>query len=132
MKFYRDLVLLTVPLGIILAVMQSVFGWYDQGNVIWFTLGFYVVLTIVSYEWTLRANKLKNSKFVGRFFLATILRIILCGIFLAIYLIISENRDKIFVVTFMILYLFYTLFEIYHLVTKLRPEKNRQVDLPNH
>lgn len=132
MKFYRDLLFLTLPLVGLIALLQSIMSWYDQGNVIWFALGFYVVLTIVSYEWTLRANKLKNSKFVGRFFLTTILRIILCGIFLAIYLIISENRDKIFVVTFMILYLFYTMFEIYHLVTKLRPEKNRQVDLPNH
>lgn len=132
MKFYRNLLMLTLPLVGLLALLQSIMGWYQQGNVIWFTLGFYVLLTVVSYEWTMRANKLKNSKFVGRFFLATVVRIILCGIFLAIYLIISENRDKIFVVTFMILYLFYTMFEIYHLVTKLRPEKNRQVDLPNH
>ncbi len=108
------------------------FFWYDQGNTIWFALGFFIALTVFSYQWTMAANKLKNSKFVGRFFLALGLRIILCAIFLAIYLIISENRDQVFLVTFMILYLFYTLFEIYHLVTKLRTEKNSQVDSSNH
>lgn len=132
MKFYLQLVILTFVLFVPLALMKYGLDLYSQGNTIWFSLAFFTLLTIVSYQYTMSANKLKNSKFVTRFFVTTGIRIILCAIFLAIYLIISENRDKVFVVTFMILYLFYTMFEIYHLVTKLRPEKNSQVDSSNH
>lgn len=132
MKFYAQLIILTLVLTLILAGLKFGLDWYPQGNVIWFALGFFTLLTAVTFQWTVSASKLKNNAFVKRFFLNTGLRIFFCGVFLAIYLIISENRDKVFVVTFMLLYLFYTLFEIYHLVTKLRPEKNSQVDSANH
>lgn len=132
MKFYLYLLILTLFLAGLLAAAQTLLGWYGQGNLIWFALGFYVLLSVVSFQYTLSAKHLENNRFVGRFLMTTGMRIILCAIFLAIYLIISVEREQSFVLTFMCLYLFYTIFEIYHLVIKLRPEKKSEVESTSH
>ena len=132
MKFYKNLILLSALFVVLIALAQSFMGWYQQGFTIWYTLAFFIVLNIVSYQYTIAGRKMENNRFVSRFLLTTGIRIIFCAFFLAIYLIINEQRDQVFVVTFMMLYLFYTLFEIYHLVTKLRPEKTSEVESTNH
>jgi hypothetical protein len=78
-----------------------------------------------------KAKEMEHNKFIGRFLFVTIFRIIISGLFIAIYLIINAERDKAFVVSILLLYLFYTLFEIYHLVTKLRAEKYTPVEHTN-
>ena len=51
------------------------------------------------------------------------MRFIFSIFFVVIYLMVNEVRDKIVIVNFLFLYLLFTTFELYHLVTKLRTEK---------
>ena len=122
LNFYQGLIALSVILGGVLAGLKYGMGYYEQGNYIWFALLFFVLLTWFSYSYTLGAKLEKNKLFTSRFFMTMGLRLIFTIIFLVIYLISNPQRDPIFVITFMILYLFYTMFEINHLVSKLRRE----------
>ena len=132
LKFPIYLLVFTFFLGGLLALFHSVADWYSNMNLIWATLAFFMVLSAGSYYYALAAREASNNRFVGRFLAVTGFRIILSAIFLAIYLIISAERDQVFVLTFMCLYLFFTIFEIYHLVTKLRPENKSEVESTSH
>ena len=128
MKFYLKLILLTVILLVLTAGYLYIF---EPGEDMWFwaSLSYYFVLGIV-IGW--KSQKAVLSKSNSRFFAGVMgsigIRMLLCVVFLAIYLMVSDLKSNEFVVYYLILYLFYTIFEIYQLVSKLRPEKETKVD----
>jgi uncharacterized membrane protein len=69
-----------------------------------------------------------NSRFFTGVMGAIGIRMLLCLVFLAIYLIVSDIKSKEFIVFYLSLYLFYTIFEISQLVSKLRTEKSGNLD----
>ena len=128
MKFYLKLILLTVILLVLTAGYLYVF---EPGEDMWFwaSLSYYFVLGVL-IGW--KSQKAVLSKSNSRFFAGVMgsigIRMLLCVVFLAIYLMISDLKSNEFVVYYLSLYLFYTIFEIYQLVSKLRPEKETKVD----
>lgn len=95
----------------------------------WIALGFYTVVGVVIGKRSQRAVlSASNSTFFTGVIGAIGIRLLLCVLFLAIYLIISDLKSKTFIIYFLILYLFYTIFEITQLVSKLRPEKSTSLD----
>ncbi len=62
----------------------------------------------------------KRDKFV-EFYLSTVVaRLILCVIFVGVYLYLEVDQIEVFIANFFALYLFYTIFEIYGLYRNLR------------
>ena len=128
MKFYLKLILLTV---ILLVLTAGYLYTFEPGENVWFwaSLSYYFVLGVL-IGW--KSQKAVLSKSNSRFFAGVMgsigIRMLLCVVFLAIYLMISDLKSNEFVVYYLILYLFYTIFEIYQLVSKLRPEKETKVD----
>ena len=128
MKFYLKLILLTV---ILLVLTTGYLYTFEPGENVWFwaSLSYYFVLGVL-IGW--KSQKAVLSKSNSRFFAGVMgsigIRMLLCVVFLAIYLMISDLKSNEFVVYYLILYLFYTIFEIYQLVSKLRPEKETKVD----
>ena len=128
MKFYLKLILLTV---ILLVLTAGYLYTFEPGENAWFwaSLSYYFVLGVL-IGW--KSQKAVLSKSNSRFFAGVMgsigIRMLLCVVFLAIYLMISDLKSNEFVVYYLILYLFYTIFEIYQLVSKLRPEKETKVD----
>jgi peptidoglycan/LPS O-acetylase OafA/YrhL len=128
MKFYLKLILLTVILLVLTAGYLYIL---EPGEDMWFwaSLSYYFVLGLV-IGW--KSQKAVLSKSNSRFFAGVMgsigIRMLLCVVFLAIYLMISDLKSNEFVVYYLILYLFYTIFEIYQLVSKLRLEKETKVD----
>lgn len=95
----------------------------------WIALGFYTVVGVVIGKRSQRAVlSASNSTFFTGVIGAIGIRLLLCVLFLAIYLIISDLKSKTFIIYYLILYLFYTIFEITQLVSKLRPEKSTSLD----
>lgn len=132
MKQYNlNLLILTSILAAVLAAVMYLGNMIAHKNWIWLSLGFYTVLSWASFRFTQKAIKFEHNRFISRFLFLTFSRIILLGIFLAIYLIISPQRDPGFIVMYMLLYLFYTLFEIYFLRANLRAEKYESVEDTN-
>jgi len=128
MKFYLKLILLTV---ILLVLTAGYLYTFEPGENVWFwaSISYYFVLGVL-IGW--KSQKAVLSKSNSRFFAGVMgsigIRMLLCVIFLAIYLMVSDLKSNEFVVYYLILYLFYTIFEIYQLVSKLRPEKETKVD----
>lgn len=95
----------------------------------WIALGFYTVVGVVIGKRSQRAVlSASNSTFFTGVIGAIGIRLLLCVLFLAIYMIISDLKSKTFIIYYLILYLFYTIFEITQLVSKLRPEKSTSLD----
>jgi hypothetical protein len=91
--------------------------WYYGGLLLYFGLGWFIGRL---YSSSLEAS---NSAFYRRVMGATGLRMFFCITYLAIYLIVSDLKSVEFIGFFLIAYLLFTIFEIYQIVAKLRPEK---------
>ena len=89
----------------------------------WGALVFFAALTTLIYYFGMNALNKSQRTFTNAVYGGVGIRFIFSIFFIVIYLVVNELRDKIFIVEFLLLYLLFTMFEIYHLVSKLRTEK---------
>jgi hypothetical protein len=128
MKFIVKLVQLTV---VLIVATGGFLYFFKPGEDLWFwgTLAFFFIVGIII---GLKTQKAVTSESNSRFFAGVMggigIRMLLSILFLAIYLIVSDIKSNEYVVYYLILYLFFTIFEIYQLVHKLRAEKQTKVD----
>jgi phosphatidylserine synthase len=117
---------------LVFALALIVFFYLKGNNEQWWfclALVFYYSVGIVIGLKTQRAVVSdSNSQFFTGVMGAIGIRMLLCLVFLSIYLMVSEIKSKEFIVFYLILYLFYTIFEISQLVSKLRAEKSSNLD----
>jgi len=74
------------------------------------------------------ASKAKGGRFVTLFMGTLALRMFFCIAFLVLYLIFSRQKDIPFICYYLLLYLFYSAFEIYLLLSNLRADlKNKSI-----
>jgi hypothetical protein len=108
--------------GIIFVLLKNV-PTYNPGSSIWIAVAFFYLLTLVLYSMAMMGLKRSQKTFIVSVLGSMTLRFIFSILFLVIYLIINPEKNKAFIISFLFLYLFYTIFEIIQLVRKLRPEK---------
>ena len=75
--------------------------------------------------WLFSINKNKARVFVNNVMISSMLRMFTSLGFIIAYLLLTSIIDKASVIFFLFYYLLFTAFEIYYLVYKLRPEKQR-------
>lgn len=121
--FIAKLSALTLVLGAIIYSLLAYWPVYNPGPFVWIALAFYFLLTLGLYSLSLMGLQRNNRTFSTAVFGSMTIRFIFCILFLVIYLIINKEKNIPFIITYLILYLFYTIFEIFQLVRKLRPEK---------
>jgi hypothetical protein len=86
----------------------------------WIILSFFVTVSFLFHQLTEQALRKNKEKFV-EFYLATvIIRILLSMIFVGIEFYLKVSDKPLFVITFFVLYLCYTIFEITNFSRKLR------------
>ena len=128
LKFISKLSVITA----ILAVLTFAFIYIAQPAEQWWYWGALIFYFAVGSIIGLRTQRAVLSESNSQFFTGVMgaigIRMLLCIIFLAIYLMVSELKQKEFIVFYLFLYLFYTIFEISQLVSKLRPEKSSSLD----
>lgn len=123
MNFGKFTLRLAAFSGIIAVALQLIFMYSTLLPAsLWWAFGFMVLLTLVIYyisSFSLKMN-VKNSMslILGSMFF----RLFSSLIFVISYLVITGSRDIPYVVGFMLLYLLFQVFEIYHLVANLRPD----------
>ena len=112
-------------LGAALAAVTYVLPFAREGELGWFygALVLNVVLAMIVGRLYKGSVEASNSAFFRRVLGATGIRMLISLTFLAIYLIVSTLKSTHFIGYFLILYLLFTIFEIYQIVSKLRPEK---------
>ena len=127
-NFFTKLTAMTIVIGIATALFLYFVGSRDA-TWFWAVLGFYYLLgLVIGYKTQKAVTSESNSKFFLGVIGGTGIRMLLSLLFLVIYLLISDMQSKDVIVYYLILYLFYTIFEIYQLVHKLRAEKQTTVE----
>lgn len=126
-KFYTQLLLLTLICGAILFISDFT-GFTHIGLIGWLALAFFVLLTIILTNMSLRTAAKSGSRFVTGVMGGVGLRMLVCVLFVVIYWVTAKERDTFFIIYFFILYLFFTVFEIMFLLSKLRTDKKNGIE----
>ncbi|WP_337042221.1 hypothetical protein [Emticicia sp. 17c] len=91
----------------------------------WVILSFFVAFSFLFHRIIELAFREKRKNFV-QFYLSTIvLRLFMSIIFIGIELYVGLKQQELFVINFFVLYLFYTIFEIWNLSSNLRQNSER-------
>jgi len=127
LEFYKGLSLITIFCGALL-LGGDLSGITHIGLIGWLALAFFVVLTITITNMTLQAGEKSPSRFITSIMGSVGIRMLVCVMFVLIYWVVVKNRDKFFIIYFFTLYLFFTVFEIMYLVSKLRTDKKNGLE----
>jgi hypothetical protein len=94
---------------------------------VWFILVFFIFITAVTYYVTWWGAREDEGNFQLYFFASMGFRLILSIGVIFIYVLLVKERQIQFVLNFFVLYFLYTAFEIYSLLTNLRPHSKKRV-----
>jgi hypothetical protein len=86
----------------------------------WFILAFFFAVYVFQHRLLEFGTDNDNKNFIQFFMASTVFRLVLSVVFVGLFLHFGIKNTKTFIITFIVLYLFYTCFEIYGISTKLR------------
>ncbi len=86
----------------------------------WFILAFFFAVYVFQHRLLEFGTDNNNKNFIQFFMASTVLRLILSVVFVGLFFHFGIKNTKMFTITFIVLYLFYTSFEIYGISAKLR------------
>ena len=78
---------------------------------------FFIAVTLISYYILIRAANLKFIRFLNYYLLLTVIKLFLFIAVLVIYLMLNKNDAVPFVLSFFLLYLCYTIFEVIEIIS---------------
>ncbi len=87
-----------------------------------FSIGFFMLLTILVYSMLIKGLQKGNNKFIYAFYFTTIIRLFGSIVVLLVYFLANGRKNLYEAVVFIILYFLFTAFEIVNLFPILRPE----------
>lgn len=91
----------------------------------WYILSFFFILAFLQHRITSLGFQENRERFVQFFLLTVVIRLILCILFVGIFLYLKVAQPAAFVVLFFVLYLFYTFFEVLGLYRNLRRDSKK-------
>jgi hypothetical protein len=114
---------------ILIALPPAMLDFFGKGSLLmpkfWLIFQFFSSLTFLISLGVVWAQK-KDSTLGGQVFLgATTLKLLLCMTVALLYLRKNRVNDVVFVLNYFYLYLFYTAFEIYSLLSNLRDQNKK-------
>ena len=124
-KFNLALIIFTLLIAVLLFMVQNLQQKYVFGNLNWLALIYFSTLTYIIYHISFSAINKSNQIFVSRIYSAIGIRFIFSVFPMIIYLIFVQERQIPFIIVYLLLYFFYTAFEIYFLVVNLRPDSKK-------
>jgi len=115
-KKYQHFILRLTILSLALGVLVFILNWLLPSGIIspatpYLIILFYLITAIVHYV-LLRITALNPRKFVGYFMLATSLKLMNYLIVVVVYVFYVKEGILSFILTFFILYIIYTAFEV--------------------
>ncbi|UYZ58648.1 hypothetical protein [Hymenobacter latericus] len=124
-RFLRNLLFFSVPLAALLYFLRQQYGAAVVHPHADYLLLFYVGLTAFTFWLTYRAVKRKPDSMMTAWFATTALRLVLAMVIVVGYLVSGGAKDGnntwTFLGLFFLLYFLYTGFEVWNVVTNLRP-----------
>lgn len=86
----------------------------------WFILAFFFSLSALQHRVLSFGFQDDNDKFVQFYLASAVLKLILCIVFVAVFVYLQVSEVVSFIITFFALYLFYTCFEVVGMYRNLR------------
>lgn len=105
-------------------VAVGVYFWEQFGPaafrtpMIWFSLGFFVMLTALLHFILVTTSKGDPKKFIRSYMLVTVLKLFASLLVVVIFMLADRAGAKAFAITFMLLYFIYTGFEVFTLLRR--------------
>ncbi len=121
-NFYKRLIIFTIIIAIFAALIQYSHIGINLSIMIWPAIVYFFALAALTYFITNSGAKKNNKTFITRTYSAIGIRFIFSIFPLGIYLFFYPEQQVHFMVAYILLYFFYTSFEIYFLVITLRPD----------
>ncbi|MDZ7934341.1 MAG: hypothetical protein U5M51_05120 [Emticicia sp.] len=91
----------------------------------WLILGFFVAFSVLFHRMIELGLREKQKNFIPFYLATVVLRIILCLILIGVELYLGLQQQQLFILNFFVLYLFYTVFEIWNLSRNLRQNSGK-------
>lgn len=125
--FVRKLILFTVVLTIIVYAIRYFLPLPWRTPALPYLIPFFFAANVVVHYILLKASEKKFSRFVNYYLAGTFSKLMLYIIVLLIYVYFHRADALAFTVTFFLLYLFYTVFEVISLLSnKVQPPENNR------
>jgi len=122
-RFLLKLTILTAAIAIAaLVLMQTSYSNFII-PVFWYMLAGMVLLTALMHYSVLQISEKSASSFSSRFMMISGIKMMVYLIFITIYVFSFTTQAKIFLISFFILYLIFTLFEVFQIVIYLKRGK---------
>ncbi len=129
MKYFYPIIFLLTAAFVVVSRLLVVAEIVPDDNWPYAAAGLYLVISLINSLLIRVSMTGKASTFLYAVGGASALRFFLSILFIVSYLIISDKKDVPFVILFMSMYFFFTMFELIHLVAKLRAEKNSRIEV---
>jgi multisubunit Na+/H+ antiporter MnhG subunit len=116
--------ILTVIVLILGAILYStVFNQFYR-SILPIVLAFFYILTNLVHAYLLNIAGKSGSRFTARYMAISFLKMFFYLAVVIVFVIINKEDAKIFLVNFLLLYVFYTIFEVYEISNFVRQIKN--------
>jgi general stress protein CsbA len=122
-RFLFQEFVLTISIGLVsLVLFQTTLKNYYL-PVFWILLAIISLLTGVLHYSNVRASAKKASKFATGFLMATGIKMMIYLVLITTYVLLHPEKASVFLISFFILYILYTAFEVLSILKHLRSEK---------
>lgn len=127
MPFLRNLIILTVLVGLAMGLLI----YFSDDKVVhpyaWYILAFFALITLGTYYAIRKGTQADPGSFQLYYFGSSVLRVLLCMTAVFIYVFLASEGELQFVLNFFVIYFIYTGFEIYGILSNLRQISKKQV-----
>lgn len=123
--YFLQLLLFSSLVAIIIGILKQFFPGNYIHQAIWMILIFYATVTAVIHYLTSNAVNRSDSSFITAILGSMGLKLLLSIAFMVFYLLNNRVNSTWFAVDLIVLYLFFTVFEISSLLRNLRTLKNQ-------
>ena len=122
-KFLLQEIVLTISIGIVsLILFQTVLENYYL-PVFWILLAIISILTGVLHYSNIQTSAKKASKFATGFLMVTGIKMMIYLVLITTYVLLNPEKASAFLISFFILYIFYTTFEVLSIIKHLQHKK---------
>jgi hypothetical protein len=114
--FLKKLLIYSAILGIFSFLAWFIFPQKYFSPALPFIFIFFIAITFLEYYFLVRSSKNKIVRFINTYLLITTLKLLLFIAILVIYILLYKKDAVPFGLSFFVLYLFYTIFEVVSLI----------------
>lgn len=111
-------------------VLALLFNWLAPAEIVtpalYYMIAFFYALSVLVHFLLISASKKKFAHFNNRYMLATVVKLLLFMVILIVYVFVFPEDAVNFLITFLVLYVLFTGFEVFAIVQTTRKIKSEE------